>query len=83
MKKKIFKILKWSGIIIMIILIIIVFVSRSNHRTDIRIKCSDVALNFVKKKSENKMIYSSEERDSDYKFTYNYCFQQKGLEPEL
>lgn len=83
MKNKIKKIIPITVIIIFVVISSLFIVAKIINKKEVRINCSETALNFVKNKSANRMSYSYEERDKDYKFMYNYCFQQKGLIPEF
>jgi len=83
MKNKIKKIVSIAVIIILIIISSLFIIAKIINKKETRINCSETALNFVKNKSEKRMSYSNQERDADYKFMYNYCFQQKGLNPEF
>lgn len=83
MKNKIKKIIIIVIIIILIIISSLFIIAKIINKKETRINCSETALNFVKNKSEKRMSYSNQERDTDYKFMYNYCFQQKGLNPEF
>lgn len=83
MKNKIKKIVSIAVIIILVIISSLFIIAKIINKKETRINCSETALNFVKNRSEKRMSYSYEERDKDYKFMYNYCFQQKGLNPEF
>ena len=83
MYKKFGKYLLWGVLgIVLLILGIRTFYQVAIYPGEVRKECAIRALEFVKSKQKTEKVYGTSEADIDYKFVYQYCFQEKGLKPE-